>query len=109
MAKTIITTTHSIERWEIREYYPPISSNVVIGTNIFCDITAVFADFFGGRSRSYERRLNNIYKDAINTLEDKVRSIGANAIIGLKIDLGEVSGNLNSAMKKMFKTGTRST
>ena len=92
MAKIITTTTNSIEGWDIKEYLQPISTNVVVGANIFSDLTASLTDFFGGRSGSYERRLNEIYDHAIKNLIDKARAVGANSIVGLKIDFGEVTG-----------------
>jgi len=82
------TTTNSIEGWDIKEYLQPVSSNVVIGTNIFSDLGASITDFFGGRSEGYERRLNEIYDQALQTLVKKARSNGANAIVGIKIDFG---------------------
>ncbi|WP_411971336.1 heavy metal-binding domain-containing protein [Sphingobacterium sp. Lzh-3] len=52
----IVTTTNSIEGREISRYDDPIAANVVIGTNIFNDIGASYADFFGGRSTNSMRR-----------------------------------------------------
>ncbi|WP_262246637.1 YbjQ family protein [Parapedobacter soli] len=89
------TTTNSIEGWDIKEYLQPVSSNVVVGANIFSDFAASITDFFGGRSDGYERRLNEIYDQALKALINKARSIGANAIVGVKIDFGEVSGKGN--------------
>ena len=95
MSRIITTTTNSIEGWEIKEYLQPISSNVVIGANIFSDISAAITDFFGGRSQSYERKLQEIYDQAIVTLNNKAKAVGANCIVGLKIDIGEISGKGN--------------
>lgn len=88
----IATTTNSIEGCEVIEYFNPISTSVIVGTNIFSDISAALTDFFGGRSGSYEKRLNDIYDQGINTLLGKARAMKCNAVIGLKIDFGEISG-----------------
>jgi len=40
----------------------PIAANVVIGTNIFSDIGASYVDFFGGRSTSYEKNMQEMYQ-----------------------------------------------
>jgi uncharacterized protein YbjQ (UPF0145 family) len=53
----IVTTTNSIEGREISRYNDPIAANVVIGTNVFSDIGASYVDFFGGRSTSYEKKI----------------------------------------------------
>src|SRR5690606_18379477 len=92
MTKLLITTTNNIEGWEIIQYYQPVSSNVVVGANIFSDIAASWTDFFGGRSGNYERRLQEIYEQALQILNERAISIGANCIVGLKVDFGEVSG-----------------
>ncbi len=101
----LISTTNSIENGAIKKYIDTICSNVVIGTNIFSDISASFMDFFGGRSGSYKRKLGLIYNEAKNELQRKARRIGANAIIGFRVDFGEISGKEKS-MFMVSATGT---
>ena len=78
----IVTTTNSIEGREISRYNDPIAANVVIGTNIFSDIGASYVDFFGGRSTSYEKKMQEMYKRFTETLKQR-----AQAIITLKLSL----------------------
>ncbi|WP_376787016.1 heavy metal-binding domain-containing protein [Sphingobacterium multivorum] len=49
----------------------PIAANVVIGTNIFSDIGASYVDFFGGRSTSYEKKMQEMYKGVTETLKQR--------------------------------------
>lgn len=95
MTKIITTTTNTLEGWIINEYMQPVSANVVVGANIFSDISAALTDFFGGRSGSYERKLQEIYDQAILNLNNKAKALGANCVVGLKIDIGEISGKGN--------------
>jgi uncharacterized protein YbjQ (UPF0145 family) len=88
----IVTTTNSIENAEIEKYIDLISTNVVIGTNFFSDLGASFTDLFGGYSDTYQNKLQKIYSSAIDNLKQKASNIGANAILGLKIDFDEISG-----------------
>jgi uncharacterized protein YbjQ (UPF0145 family) len=60
----IVNTTNSIEGREISRYNDPIAANVVIGTNIFSDIGASYADFFGPRSTSYEKKMQEMFKQS---------------------------------------------
>lgn len=90
--KIIITTTNSIEGMEIEKYFDLISTNVVLGTNVFSDIGASFSDFFGGTSDIYQTKLERIYKVALDKLRQKAKNINANGIIGVNIDFDEVSG-----------------
>jgi uncharacterized protein YbjQ (UPF0145 family) len=88
----IISTTNNIEGCPIKKYIDTICSNIVIGTNIFSDFAASLTDFFGGRSDSYKRKLEIIYNEASKELKQKALNIGANAIIGFKVDFDEISG-----------------
>lgn len=88
----LITTTNAIENAEIERYLEIVNVNVVIGTNVFSDFGASITDFFGGQSETYQNKLHGIYKIAIEELKNKAKRIGANAIVGLKIDFDEISG-----------------
>jgi len=88
----IITTTSSINNAEIEKYIELVSTNVVVGTNFFSDFGASFVDLFGGLSDSYQNKLQKIYTIAIDNLKLKAVRIGANAVVGLKIDFDEISG-----------------
>lgn len=88
----IITTTSSIENATIESYLGIITTNVVVGTNIFSDLAASLIDIFGGNSGSYQGKLQGIYKTAIFDLTKQANKLGANAIVGLHIDFDEISG-----------------
>jgi len=101
----IVTTTNSIEGREISRYNDPIAANVVIGTNIFSDIGASYVDFFGGRSTSYEKKMQEMYKRVTETLKQRAQAIRADAIIGLSVDIDEISGK-GSQMFMITAVGT---
>lgn len=101
----IITTTGTIENCPIKRYIDTICSNIVIGTNVFSDFVASFTDFFGGRSGSYKRKLQIIYNEASEELKQKAINLGANAIVGFKIDFDEIS----SKDKSMFMVSVSGT
>lgn len=103
--KFIITTTSNIEGCPINRYLDTICTNIVIGTNIFSDFAASFTDFFGGRSDSYKRKLEIIYNEASKELKQKALNIGANAIIGFKVDFDEISGK-DKSMFMVSVSGT---
>lgn len=88
----VITTTNSVNNAEIERYIDLVSTNVVVGTNFFSDLGASFTDIFGGLSDTYQSKLQKIYAIAIDNLKLKAVRIGANAIVGLKIDFDEISG-----------------
>jgi uncharacterized protein YbjQ (UPF0145 family) len=88
----LVTTSSTIDGSIIKQYFKPISAHVVAGTNFFSDFFAAFSDVFGGRSHTYQRQLSSIYNEAIEILKESCYQIGANCIIGLKVDLDEISG-----------------
>ncbi len=56
----IITTTPSIEGKKIVRYIGIVgivTGETIMGANFLKDLTASFADFFGGRASSYENEL----------------------------------------------------
>ncbi|MGV3704592.1 MAG: YbjQ family protein [Arcticibacter sp.] len=92
MSNLITTTTSNLEGWTITNYLQPVSSNIVVGANIFSDFSASITDFFGGRSGTYEKKLQQIYEQSIQKLQKKAKAMGASAIVGLKIDIDEITG-----------------
>jgi len=88
----LITTTNNIEGARIENYFELISTNIVVGTNFFSDLSASITDIFGGLSETYQNKLQKIYQIALNDLRIKAKELNANAIIGLKIDFDEISG-----------------
>lgn len=93
----IITTTPTIEGRVITEYNGIVFSEVIVGVNIIKDISAGLRNVFGGRSGSYEKELRSAQREALKELEDRATSLGANAIVGMKLDyeiLGADNGML---------------
>lgn len=88
----LVTTTSTIEGIVIKKYLRPISSHLVAGTNLFSDFFGGITDIIGGKSFSYQKQLTSLYDDSIENLKKKAVEIGANAIIGLSVDLDEISG-----------------
>lgn len=103
--KFIISTTNNIENGIIKQYIDVVSTNIVIGTNVFSDFAASFTDFFGGRSDSYKRKLEQIYQESKKELQAKAAKIGANAIVGFQVDFDEISGK-DKSMFMVSASGT---
>lgn len=82
----LLTTTPSIEGHPIREYRGIISAETIIGANFLKDFFARITDVFGGRSGSYERVLREGKEAALAELTKEAQRLGANAVVGLKLD-----------------------
>lgn len=92
LARVIITTTHAVEGYRIVAYMPPVVANVVIGTDILTDIAASFTDMLGGKSRTYEAHLKDIYAQAMTELRARAEEAGANCLVAASFDLDQLSG-----------------
>ncbi len=100
----ITTTTNSIEGRSIRSYLGVISSETIIGANVFKDILGGLRDFFGGRSGTYEKVMEEAKVTALRELEDKARSMGADAIVGIDLDFETIGAN--GSMLMVSASGT---
>lgn len=112
----IVTTTSLIPNEEIKSIISVVHNRVVLGTNLFSDISASFSDFFGGNNSAYEKRLAEITDDVIDGLKKKALKLRADALIDLKIDVDEVNGKNKSmfmvtaiATAVLFKKGQSTT
>ncbi len=100
----IITTTNTVEGKRITEYKGIITSNVIIGVNVFRDIMAGIRDLVGGRSKSYEMKLVDAKRIAMQELEVEAVKVGANAIVGVDFDFETVGGKGSMLMVSVSGT-----
>ena len=100
----IVTTTSNIETRKVIEYKGIVCGEVISGVNFVKDFMAGLSDFFGGRSQSYEGELINARESAIREMEERAAKMGANAILGMKLDY-EVLGQ-NGSMLMVTASGT---
>ena len=100
----LLTTTPSIEGHPIREYRGIISAETIIGANFVKDFFARITDVFGGRSGSYERVLREGKETALAELTKEAQRLGANAVVGLKLDYEAVGAS--GSMLMVVASGT---
>lgn len=93
----MIISTTALEEKKILDYKGIVFGEVVAGVNLFKDIAAGFRNVFGGRSQSYEGELMQAREEALQEMQERAQAMGANAVIGVKMDyetLGADSGML---------------
>jgi uncharacterized protein YbjQ (UPF0145 family) len=101
----LVVTTSSVDGLKVKQYLKPVSAHIVAGTNLFSDFFASFSDVFGGRSGTYQKQLTSLYNEAIERVKYAAYEIGANCILGLKIDMDEISGK-GKSMFMLTAVGT---
>lgn len=100
----LLTTTNTIEGKPIQQYIGIISSETIIGANIFKDLFAGIRDIVGGRSSTYERVIEQAKESAMAELQQKAQAMGANAVVGIDLDFETVGSN--GSMLMVVATGT---
>lgn len=100
----LITTTPNIEGKTIVEYRGIVAGQAVMGANIFKDLFASIRDVVGGRSGTYERELQKARELALEEMQERARTLGANAVVGIDLDY-EVMGK-DGGMMMVSANGT---
>ncbi len=100
----IFTTTPSIEGRRITEYHGVVNGEAILGANIFKDIMAGIRDIVGGRSGAYKKAFRQAREIAFDEIEQQAVELGANAIVGIDIDIETVGAQ--GAMLMVSVSGT---
>lgn len=89
----ILTTTPTIEGYPVRQYLGVVTSETIIGANVFKDFMAGIRDLVGGRSNAYEQVLCEAKDAALQELTSRAQALGANAIVGIDFDYETVGSS----------------
>ncbi|XOQ44667.1 MAG: UPF0145 protein [Clostridium sp.] len=89
----VCTTTPSIEGKKIVEYKGIVFGEVISCVNFVKDFAAGLSNFFGGRSGTYENELIQARENAIAEMENRARRLGADAVVGVKLDYEVLGAN----------------
>ena len=83
----LLSTTSTLEGRTIREYRGVVFGEAISGIDFVKDIGANIANILGGRAKEYERELVDARADALREMMDRATRIGANAIVGVSVDV----------------------
>ncbi len=103
----IITTTPSVEGEIIAEYLGVVFGEVISGVDFVKDFAAGLSNFFGGRSGTYEEELIRAREQAMAEMEQRARSLGADAVVGVDIDYEVLGANNGMLMATASGTAVR--
>ena len=88
----LITTTESVDGYEIESYLGPLIVPSVGAGNFIKDWLARFTDFFGGKSRSYQKTYEKMLTNGLSEMTDQAKAHGANGILGFRVETTNISG-----------------
>lgn len=91
MADLPVTTTDGIEGETVTEYRGVVSGEAVIGANALSDIAAGIRDVVGGRSGSYEKKIEIGREEAMSDLRAEADELRADAVVGVAFDYEEMA------------------
>ncbi len=94
----IFSSTSSLEGRNIIEYYGIVTGESLIGANVYKDLFSGVRDVVGGRTSKYEEEIQEARVLAIKSMEEKAEELGANAVIGLKIDYSNLGGTMGNTI-----------
>ena len=100
----IQVTTPGIEGKRITQYHGIVTGEAILGANILKDFCAGVRDIVGGRSAAYEKGFRKARKIALEEMEEEAAELGANAIVGIDIDIETVGAH--GAMLMVSVNGT---
>lgn len=103
----ILTTTPNIEGYKILEYKGLVTGETIIGANFIKDLFAGIRDIVGGRSKSYEKVLQEGKETSIQEMMQRAQELGANAIVGIDIDYETVGQGGSMLMVACSGTAVR--
>ena len=102
--KMLVSTTSTLQGKNVEEYLGIVTAEVIIGANFIKDIMGGLRDFFGGRSATYEKVLQEARQNALSELMQRAQELGANAIIGIDLDFETIGGG--GSMLMVVASGT---
>ena len=94
LANLIVTTTPTVEGKKIVQYIDIIIVESIQGVGMFKDFGAGFVDAFGGAATGYQKALDQMKEVALKRLREKAHNLGANAVVGVDLDYGELRGTM---------------
>ncbi|MBQ9159833.1 MAG: YbjQ family protein [Methanobrevibacter sp.] len=94
----ILTSSNTLENKEIIEYKGLVTGESLIGANIYKDLFSGVRDVVGGRTSRYEEEIKKARDIAFESMNEKAKQLGANAIIGLKVSYDNLGGTMGNTI-----------
>lgn len=94
-----ITSTDTVQGRSINCYHGFVTSEAAMGLGMLKTVTAGLSDITGTESRGLGKKFAEAKAIAMDRLQQEARDLGANAIVGTRLDIGSV-GDLAIVMAK---------
>src|SRR5690606_23864383 len=91
----MIVTTENIANHKIKEVKGPAFDLTVRARGLDKDIVAALKGLGGGEIKQYTEMLEDARKQAMDRMVENAKVMGANAIIMMRFDSGEIGQNMS--------------
>ncbi|MFJ5623461.1 YbjQ family protein [Peribacillus loiseleuriae] len=91
----IIVTTENIANYKVTEIKGPVFGLTVRARGLGKDIVASLKGLVGGEINQYTEMLEDARKQAMDRMVENAKVMGANAIIMMRFDSGEIGQNMS--------------
>jgi uncharacterized protein YbjQ (UPF0145 family) len=102
----LITTTPTVQGYEIVEYLGLVTGEAIMGANIFKDFFAGIRDIVGGRAAAYEQELRKARDAALAEVSAEAEAMGANAVVAVDLDYETIQLSQGGNMMMVSVSGT---
>lgn len=90
-----ITTTNGFDGRVIKEYKGIVFGEAIAITSVYSDMADCMSNPYigitGGRKNYNEYEFSAIRTEAINEMIERAKKMGANAIVGVRVDIDEIN------------------
>lgn len=93
-----MVTTPDIEGKSVQKYLGIVNGESLIGANVYKDIFSGVRDVVGGRTSTYEQELQKARQLALQSMQEKAESLGANAILNVRIKYSNLGGTMGNTI-----------
>ena len=94
-SEVLVVTTNDIPGFEVVETYGEVFGLIVRSRNLFSNIGASIRTVFGGEVKGYTTLLSDSREHALSRLRDAASTKGANAVLAMRFDSGDIGGIMN--------------
>ena len=88
----LLSTTETINSKKIVKHLGLVRGNTIRAGHIGKDIMAGLRNFVGGEVGEYTKLMAESREQAIDRMVEEAKSLGANAIVGIKFSTAEIMG-----------------
>ena len=91
----IVVTTNDIAGYEVVEVYGEVFGLITRSRNMFSTMGAGFKSIVGGEIGAFTKLLTDSRTEAIERMKQAADEKGANAVLAMRFDAGEIGQNMN--------------